>query len=48
MRDLSLSSRTSTTPAMASVKMMIKPISAADRRWSASLSLSRDRFIDLP
>jgi hypothetical protein len=39
-RDRSLSSRTSRTPAIANAKIMIKPISAADLRSSASRSPS--------
>ena len=47
IRDRSLSSRTSTTPAIASAKMMINPISAADLRWSVSSSRS-DRLSICP
>ena len=39
IRDRSLSSLTSTTPAIASARMMINPMSAADLRWSAPSSL---------
>ena len=48
-RDFSLSSRTITTPAMASARIMIKPIRADDRRWSAPSSSFPERwFIRLP
>lgn len=43
-RDRSLSSLTRTTPAIASARMIINPISAADLRWSAPSSPRSDRL----